>query len=208
MSRFAVVLVLLALYAAWQGEPPTNLDTGDLVMSTACRVGFTEVTGSARPGIAAPPISEGAAPTFPLSAGTAVHVPVTLAGYRWCRADIPSNLDVADIVISDACRGGFAALPSAPGITGSTPSGPPLSAGSAATAPVLAEGKVFCRIATVPANLQAGDMMARTDCRDWQPADDPPHVQTARMTRTNAGYSYANTADEEIEVSGRLWCEL
>ena len=123
----ALVFLLFALPAA--GQQPSNLQAGDLILSTSCRGGFTAVTGSARPGVRAPSVTEGASPTFTLGTGSAVHVAVGLSGDVWCRSNAPNNLQTGDIILSSSCRGGFDATLVSPGITGRRPSGPPLSSG-------------------------------------------------------------------------------
>ena len=204
----AVGLIILFGAALASGQQPSNLQAGDLILATSCRGGFVAVTGSARPGVNAPSVTEGAGPTFALGTGSAVHAAVGLSGHVWCRAVLPSNLQTGDIILSASCRGGFDATLVSPGIAGRNPSGPPLSAGGAAAAAVSAAGKVWCRVGRDPANLQDGDVIPRTDCRDWRPVTSAPFVPTSRMERTQTGYNYANTADLSISVSGGLWCEL
>ena len=201
-----LIILFLAAFAFGQTAQPSNLQPGDLVLSTSCRGGFAPVSGGSLPGISAPSITEGAAPTFTLGTGSSTHIPVTAAGVRWCSAQLPSNLQAGDLILSDDCRGGFADVATAPGIAGRQPAGPPLSAGSAASVPVRIGGKEWCR-ALQPSNLEFGDVVARVACRDWRPAVDAPEVATSTMTRDASGYSYPRGSDLEVSVQGRLWCE-
>lgn len=215
MRRARLTAFLWLLACSWAGaQEPSNLQAGDLVLTPGtCRAGFTALTGNARPGIEAPPVTEAAAPTLALSAGTAVYVPATLAGHAWCRAGEPTNLLAGDLFLSSSCRRGADTLTNPnnwPAVTGTQPLGPPLAAGATNARAFMRPpaGKVWCR-ATEPSNLLPGDLVSRTACRDFAPAglSDIPFVQAVAMVTDGTSYTFTRSADVLVEISGGTWCE-
>ena len=86
---------------------PSNLQAGDVILSTSCRGGFASSTGPVISGtlVGGPPLASG-------GAGTAAVFPP--AGRVWCAATEPSNLQAGDMIARSSCRGGWRASASGP----------------------------------------------------------------------------------------------
>ena len=207
MTSILVLAVLLAAGAA-SAQDGSALQAGDAILSTACGEGFTQLSGSARPGLSAPQVRESTGSSQALSTGSSSHVAITANAKVWCRADYPSALRVGQLILyRGGCREGFGVVSGGglPAVSGPSPAGPPLRAGSTSRALVTARGGETWCAALQASALQQGDIIPRTDCRDWTPLF-PPVVRTASMQRVGGSYRRADIGTMSVSYPGGVWC--